>query len=192
VTRGTVRPELDREVVAAFRRERVARGVAEAAQEIETQRLRTIDITATARMAKSTFFELFPSRPASVEYACEFATLRLTQPLAQPPEDTPRRTRLEWAIDTLIAAIEAEPLLAALCLVHSRCARIETPQRYFQAVVDAVAAAIGPGRCTEVRAGAIVTLIALRLAQGRGEELATLRAGFVGIGGFYADGDDRG
>jgi AcrR family transcriptional regulator len=190
--RGTVRPELDREVVATFRRERVARGIAEAVQEIEMGGLRTIDIAAAARMAKATFFDLFPGKSASVEYACEFATLRLTQPLAQPPQDSPRRARLEWAIDTLIEAIEAEPLLAGLCLVHSRSARTQNPERYFQAVVDAVAAAIGPGRCTEVRAGAIVAFIALRLAQGRGEDLATLRTGFVGIAGFYADGDESG
>lgn len=180
----SARPMLSKEFVDARRRERLAQTVAECAQKHGLHGVTTSRIVQRARIGRNTFYETFESRDACVESACEMATARLTKPLAAAAaEDGTRGERAERTVDALIGAVCADPVMAELCLVHSPGSAALGAHRFRDAVVEATWQALGGDRMAELAAGAIVTLVEMRLRQGAAAGLPDLRKGLIGMAG---------
>ncbi len=176
---------MSQEFIDARKRERLARGVAEGAHEYGLPRVTTDTIVNRARIARNALYELFESRGACVEFACETATMRLTTPLAAvAAADGSRRERAERTVDALIDAVSAEPLMAELCLVHSPGSAAPGAHAFREAVIETTREALGGDRMAELAAGAIVTLVEMQLARGAAADLGDLREGLIGMTGI--------
>jgi AcrR family transcriptional regulator len=175
-------PQLSQKFIDAHKRIRLAGAVASGAHR-EGLRAQTVNaLTKQVRIGRGTFYELFSSRAACVEFACQAATGVLVQALEGVADGGGSRDeRAERTVDALIDAAGAEPLLAELCLVHSPTAELAYPHRFRQAVVEATWQALGGDRMAELAAMAIVTLVEMQLARGAAARLGDSREGLIGI-----------
>lgn len=138
-----------------------------------------------AKIGRLTFYGVFSSRQACLEFSCAVACAQLTAPLealsGRESNDRPARTR--EVVDALIYAIGREPLLAELCLVHSPSAAIDQPHRFRNAVIEATWNALGGDLMAEMAAGAIITVLTMQIARGATACVPDLREGLVGLSG---------
>lgn len=195
------------EVVAGYRRERMAVAVAELVHEDGVNELTTTRMVARARMSRLSFYKLFADKTECLAYCCEFAGDRLAGPVlvaAQDPELWP--APLERAIGALLEAAAEQPLLAELCFVHSAALLPRGSEVGHQAIVEALAAVVArgqekrgaggppPAEETEFVASAVASIVAQRIRAGevaslpaRADELVALAVTLSGGRGALGD-----
>lgn len=180
----STRPTLPAEIVAGYKRERIAIAIAELAAENGLAKVTTAMIVGRAKMARKTFYDLFPSRTAALEFACAKATHHLSEPLqVVGAEGGGERERTERAVGALIDAVLEQPAFAALALTHSLSLDAGTPDRYVDTVVTALAGAIDRKQLGELAARSIVSIVSMQVSRGESERLPELREGLVGLAG---------
>jgi AcrR family transcriptional regulator len=197
------RPPLGQEVINRYRRERITIAIAEIAHERGALDLTTAQIISEARMSRNTFYDLFDSRAKGVEHAFQSAHKRLFGPvLAAGEEPKSRLARLSDTLDALFAAVVGDPLLAELCLVHSHGAGGDSGGFDYQAGLDTMAAALRgdrraespelgadqgdrPAGVEEFLAGAILSLTAAEIRQGKVKALPSLRAELIALAASF-------
>jgi AcrR family transcriptional regulator len=195
---ATARPILPPEVVDEYRRRQVAEAIAELASEQGLQALTVKSICARCAMGRAKFYELYGGTAGATEDALDrafettFGPVR--QAIAEGPEESQRS--LEVALDALLAATVEEPRLAELCLVHS----ISAPGnhcRHWEAAVDVLRSGLTSSSrdeaekmtpedlrpaIEELLCRSILTAVAQRLREGRGEQLQEDRAILLRLG----------
>jgi len=174
------RPRLSSDVVEAYRRERIVRATAESAHVLGPRRVTVSDILRRCKMARSTFYSLFPTKNDALEYSCQAATDLLTKAVREAPRNGQRPPR-EVVIDSFIEAAQKEPLLTELCLLHSKSAPIAEPDRFLAAVIQALYHELGETPYAEFVALTIVQAVALQLARGSAADLSEVRDGLVRV-----------
>jgi AcrR family transcriptional regulator len=172
------------EFVAEYKRERIAVAIAELAMESGLANVTTGMIIGRVRMARKTFYDVFPSRTAALEFACVEATRHLSEPLrAAGAEGGGERERCERAVTALIGAVVEQPAYAALAMVHSVSLDAGPADRYLDTVVSALAGAIDREQLGELAARSIVSVVSMQVMRGGSEHLPELREGLVGLAG---------
>ena len=181
-----MRPLLARRYVDAGKRERCAAAVAELAHEIGPERLTTTGIIKRARVGRHTFYELFSGVAASLEFACEWAGLRLSAPVrAAAQEPALWGERVERAIVALLDTVEEQECAAELYLIHrpGLVAEPMHPNAVVVALMEVLAPAPTrhqvPAELAELVSGGIVAVIADRLRSSGTDSLPALREGLV-------------
>jgi AcrR family transcriptional regulator len=189
--RAPGRQALPQEVLDAYKRERVAVGVAEVVREVGVNQLTVALVTTQAKMARNTFYELFSSREDALSQAFDLGSGRLAEAMNQALDgDGSWEERVRAALDSLIDAIAANQALAELCLVHA--AAVSAGETQAPVLVETLAGLLRPGRKLASKPGpgpltetllafGILGVIAERLrrgeavaANGLGEDLASL------------------
>jgi AcrR family transcriptional regulator len=167
---------LPQKFVQDHQRRRLVIAIAELAHEHGTVNVTTSRIVAGSHMSRGTLYELFESKDACLSFAFEQAYERIFDPVSAVCGAEPWIDRVNAALDSLFAAIEAEPLLAELCLVHSLGAPEDTSVH--QAGVETLIKAITPGpsaddlrpasrHTEELLARGILSLAGRRVREGR-------------------------
>jgi AcrR family transcriptional regulator len=173
------RPLLSYNVVAAYRRERIVRATAESAHDLGLRRLAVGDILRRSKMARSSFYAVFPTKVDALEFACQEATDFLLEAVREVGQgECPSR---EAVIDRFIDAVQDEPLLAELCLLHSKSAPIPEPDRFLAALTRGLREGLGETRFSELVALAIVQAVTLQLARGSAADLSEARDALIGM-----------
>lgn len=115
------RAPLSQDFIDGFKRERAALALSEAAHEVGLRQLSVTLITKRAKMARTTFYALFKNREAAVAFAVDLGNQRLRSAIegALTPAQSPEE-RIRAVVEALLLAVEKEPYLAELCLVHGR------------------------------------------------------------------------
>jgi AcrR family transcriptional regulator len=179
---------LPQKFVQDHQRRRLVSAIAKLAHEHGTVNVTTSRIVAASRMSRGTLYELFDSKDSCLSFALAQAYERIFEPVKAVSAAEPWIDRVDAALSALFAAIEAEPLLAELCLVHSLGAPDDTSVH--QAAVETLIEAITPGpgaddlplasRYTEeLLARGILWLAGERVRQGRTAELPNERGALV-------------
>jgi AcrR family transcriptional regulator len=188
--RSSQRQALPREFVETHQRQRVVVAIAELAhQRGGSGSLTAAQIISQARMSRNTFYELFGSKDNGVRFAFQASYEFLFEPVrAASKGSEPWLGRLCAALGAFLAAANAEPLLAELCLVHSLATLTDAEGCAYQSAVvtmsdliaggrEAARAKLGTGRpipppeVEDFLARAIIALVALRIRQGALKEL---------------------
>lgn len=178
------RPPLPPEFLAAGRRRRLARAVAEIVHESGVHAVTVTRICRTARAARGTFYDHFANVTECLRYAVGEGFDHLFAPVCEVGErEDDWLLEVERAITGFYAAVAAEPLLAELFLVHSFAVQMDDDERDFDAGVAAVVSLLAGGRenspaegeppplTEDYLARVIISLAALKLSQGEGETL---------------------
>jgi AcrR family transcriptional regulator len=172
------RYQLPKEMVDAFKRERVVHGIGDAARDLDVKRLTVTDITKRAKMARNTFYELFDNREDALRYAVAAGNRRLRDAIDRAADqDGGWEKRTKAALRELLAEVAAAPGLAELCLAQG--SSVEQPQAipFDPALIETLAGILragrpersqpGPGpRLEELLACGILSVIAKRLREG--------------------------
>lgn len=175
--------DLPRSFVEDHRRRRVLGTVAELAHEWGIGEVTATRICQLARMARNTFYDLFPGVSGCLEYAFAEAYEQLFEPVREAREQSGSwLDGVSGAVGAFFTAIAEEPLLAELCLVHSVGAAKEAEGCDYQAAVEEMTEVMRGGReagraaCGEAYrdppaeteqflARAVVSLAAIRVRQ---------------------------
>lgn len=186
-------PELAAGPMARNRRCQLARGAALAARRYGFAEMEVGHITRAAQTSGATFYRHFADKAECVSWGCEEGARKLFGPCERAGTDGgPWPARVEAGVGGLLAAATTDPLLAELCLVHSRALPGQRPPARDRGV-DSLAALLaaggragprsagtqpscsGPGpKAAELLAGAIVAVIGRRLRCVRTDALAQL------------------
>lgn len=184
---GARRQSLPRQYIQEHQRRRLVIAIAGLAHEHGTASLTTARIVAGSRMSRGTLYELFESKDACLNFAFGQAYERIFDPVRAVRAGQPWLERVAGSLSAFFLAIEAEPLLAELCLVHS----LGEPRddSVHQAGVETMTAAIAAdpvrgevaaaGRKTELLARGIVSLAGRRVRAGRAAGLAEEEDGLL-------------
>lgn len=150
-------------------------------------------ILTEARMARGTFYALFGSKDGCLRFAFGAAFEHTFGPVRTAGEGTgPWLDRMVSVLDAFFTATIEEPLLAELCLVQSPGVAVLAGQKDAEAGVEALAEAIQGGReagreglgpsyqdpapqVEEFLARGVVAITALRVRQGKADELPSCR-----------------
>lgn len=179
------RVALSPEVRDRFKRERIALAVAELAHRVGARKVTVSQITGEARIARSTFYELFANREEAVGYAARLANDRLRSRI-----DEAAGGRKEWAertratLGSVCEAVAAQPRLYELSLLEGSVADGEWVP-FDPVLVDALVAALRPEgpkpepleparRTEKLLTYSILSLIAGRLRRGEADSLPAL------------------
>jgi AcrR family transcriptional regulator len=180
----TSRPRISHAFIEQHQRQRLLRAAALLAARDGAAGLTAGRLMEDARMARKTFYGLFPTNGAFLEFAFEQAFAHVFDPvLAATDAEGPWLDRLDGALEGLFNVVSDDPAFAALCLVHSQQSPAANGCDY-QAGVNAVADMLAGGREAGRRARgrryrdpppnveeflgrAIVSIAAMRLRQGR-------------------------
>jgi len=186
------RPRLPRGFVDDFKRQRCAAAIADLAHEGGTQAVTTARVTARAKMAKATFYDLFDGRDTAFRYACDYGRELLLEALhgaAEVPGTW--EERLGRTIGALLDAAAENPNLAELCIVHSKSLEPEHGKPYDGILTDAFAEVLTeilPADLeervfsfSELAAAAIVSIVARWLITEGNEDLSELRGELTAI-----------
>ena len=174
------RPLISEEFLRLQRRDRIVRSVAECAHGEGLAGLTVSRLVERGHMARRTFYDHFASRQEAVDYACKRAGQRLTEAIGTVRESP---NQAEAAIDALLGAVAADPLLAELCLVHSPGAAPDDPGRYVQPLVGRLSRPLGEGTHGELAALAILFAVRMLLIRGQAGGLSEFRDGLVVLAG---------
>jgi AcrR family transcriptional regulator len=187
-----VRPMLPRDFIESHRRERYATALSELVHEQGVVQLTVAEVIKRARTSRNTFYEIFTSKEACLEFSCGWARERLLAAIgtaAQANGEDEDRARA--VIAALLEAASGLPAPVELCLIHS-AADPEAPEGVGDTVtIEALARALSRGGDersadvgSELLAGGILTVVALRLHRDElgdpaalAEELAGLTSG---------------
>lgn len=113
------RVQLPQQFVDDHKRERCALAIGELAHECGGAALTVDRICRRAKIARATFYDLFEGCDGAFQFAYELGVQRLREAIEVGAEpQLPWRERVDAAIGSLLRAIEADPYLAELCLVH--------------------------------------------------------------------------
>jgi AcrR family transcriptional regulator len=177
------RPRISRQFIEGHQRRRLLRSAATLASEHGAAGLTTSRLVADARMARSTFYDLFPTKVAFLAFAFEQAFAHVFDPvLGATRGPLPWLDRVDSGLEGFYGAVAEDPELAALCLVHSQESEAGRGRDY-QAGVNVVVEMLAGGReagreaqgsdyrepppnTEEFLGQAIVSLAALHLRQG--------------------------
>lgn len=178
------RPLLAKSFVDEHKRERCAVALAEVVHEVGPHQLTTKLITKQAKIARTTFYELFGGRDVAAEWACTFALRGLLEPVqAAIDEGASVGERVEGGIGALVEAAAARPRLAELCLLHSSALFPGRAQPHGQALVEALrpvlddahprsSGAAGSASFGELWAYGVLSVVAQRLREERFDSLS--------------------
>jgi AcrR family transcriptional regulator len=181
---ATGRPMLPAEILSRYKRERIVAAIAELASEEGLAKVTATLISQRAKMAKQTFYEQFATRDAALEFSCAETAGRLAAPLREAGvAGGGDREPTERAVDALIAEVLEQPAYAALALTHSLSLGGGRADRHLEAVVTALAGAIGRGRLGELGARSIVWMVSMLLLRGESERLPEMRELLIGLAG---------
>jgi AcrR family transcriptional regulator len=166
---------LSRDYVDDYQRRRLVVAVAELAHEHGLAGVTVAALVRRARMSRKTVYDYFANRDDCVDYASEQAAGYLFAPLAPQSSEE----RLAAGVAALLGAIEAEPLLTELALVHAPALGGERGWRFQDAAIAGIAEllAIDQGsaeRGPEMIASAILGVIGCRLRRGEGQRIGDL------------------
>jgi AcrR family transcriptional regulator len=185
----STRPPIPREFIEDHQRRRLVRAAAALADEHGAAGITTTRLTGNARMARNTFYNLFATKDAFLEFAFERAFAQVFDPvLAATQASSPWLERLDAGVEGFFGGVAKDPPLAALCLIHAQESEAGRGRDY-QAGVNVVVAMLAGGReagrgsrggryrdppanTEEFLGQAIVSLAALRLQQGLAADLA--------------------
>lgn len=172
-------------VLDTYKRERVARAVAEIVHETGTDGLTVALITKRARMARATFYELFGSREEALEFSIELGSTRLRKAIENPLGAMTWEGRIGATIESLLAAAEAAPHLSELSLLYGWNPGEQPHGPFDRRLVETLAGAIRAGRqgaskpspgarTEELLTYGVLWIVAERLRRGDGDSLQEL------------------
>lgn len=162
------RPLVPQQFVADYKRERCALALAEIVHEVGVGGLTVTMTIKQARMGRPTFYELFGGQEDALRWAIDLGNRRLREAVeAAASEDLPQGARVEATVRALEEAMEREPTLIELSLVHG-CGRLEPgvgphDPKLVEELADALAG--------ELLAHALLWLIGDRLRRGEADSL---------------------
>jgi AcrR family transcriptional regulator len=170
---------LSRDYVDDYQRRRLVVAVAELAHEHGLACVTVAALVRRARMSRKTVYDYFANRDDCVDYASEQAAGYLFQPLPGTGGGRSAEERLAGGVAALLGAIEAEPLLTELALVHAPALGGERGWRFQDTAIAGIAEllAIEDGstaRGPEMIASAILGVIGCRLRRSEGQRIADL------------------
>ena|GEM_PF-2882837 len=131
------------EVRDRFKRERIALAVAEVAHRVGAHKATVSQITAEARIARSTFYELFANREEAVAYAARLANDRLRARIDEAAGGEEWNERARATLGSVCEAVSAQPRLYELSLLEGSVADGEWVP-FDPALVDALVEALRP------------------------------------------------
>jgi AcrR family transcriptional regulator len=180
---------LSREYVDLYQQRRLVVAAAEQAHEEGLAGVTVSALTGRARMSRKTFYDYFGNRDECVDYASEEAASYLFEPLAEADRGRSAEERLAAGVAALLGAIEAEPILAELALVHAPALGGERGRRFQERVINGIAELLaidqGPGtRGTEMIASAIMGVIGCQIRRGEAERVGELSEEVVRLAGL--------
>ena len=161
-------------------------------------------------MSRKTFYDLFGTRSSGLRYAFAEAFNRIFDPVEATTRGAePWHERTIAALDAFFAAINDEPLLAELCLVHSASAPIEAKGANFEAGIETMMLALRGGReagqaalgaayrdpppqMERMLSGAIVSVAAQYIRQGDLRRLPAQRDGLFRLAAMAFLSDQNG
>jgi AcrR family transcriptional regulator len=127
------------------------------------------------RMARATFYGIFPTKTEALEYACQAATDFLVGAVREARQDGEGTSR-GTVVDGFLQAVDEEPLLAELCLVHSKSAPVPEADRFFSALIQELCEGLEGTRFDdELVALAIAQTVALQLRRKSNPNLREVR-----------------
>lgn len=140
---------------------------------------------AKAGIARNTFYDLFPTKQAFLEYASSEASHLIFAPASQARDDSgPWLERLDRAVEGFYGAISKDPAVAEFCLIHTLSTDgqivrrgVKIWERLLSEGRDAARLDLGPDfsepvpLAEEFLAHSIVSLATVRLWQGKGASL---------------------
>jgi AcrR family transcriptional regulator len=179
------RQPLPQEVRDAFKRERVAMAVAEVSHRVGVGKISVSAITAEAKMARNTFYDLFANRDEAVSYAARLANGKLRSRIekaAGSGGDWPQRVAA--ILEAVCETAAAEPHLYELGLAEG-CITHDNWTPYDPALVGTLTVALRPGeaapvltdispRTDELVVYGVLSVIAGRLRRREGHALPAL------------------
>jgi AcrR family transcriptional regulator len=172
-------------VVDWYKRERVARAAGLVAHEVGLPGVTVSLLVQRAAMARNTFYELFANRDEALLFAIELGTARLRKAIDDGLASRgPWERRTKAAIESLFDAVEDDPMMAELCLVHAPGLR-DRAVPLDPDLVQTLAGILRPGRgdgpkpgpgphTEEIVALGILTVVAERLRRGESSSLRVL------------------
>jgi len=144
---------LPQDVVEVFKRERVATSLSEVVHEVGLPRLSVLRITERARMARSTFYELFANREEALRYALELGAVKLRSAVeAAADRPGPWERRVRAVLGALLEVSATEPYLIELSLVHGPGSPF-VPVPFDRDLVESLAGILRAGRAGGARPG---------------------------------------
>ncbi|HVY97266.1 MAG TPA: TetR/AcrR family transcriptional regulator [Solirubrobacterales bacterium] len=177
---------LPREVVERSQRERLLEATMKVVAEKGYGPTTVADLTREAGISRTTFYELFDDKEACFLAAYDASVDRLVRRITAAYEAEDRwPDRARAGLETLLAALAADPAQARLALVDVAAAG-PAAQRRYRAAVQRLTPLFDEGRdyapggralpanASRLAAGAVVGLIADELVAGRGEQLPGL------------------
>jgi AcrR family transcriptional regulator len=133
--RPSARPQLGREVIAAFRRRHLEDTLTELCAEQGYRATTITDVTRRAHVARNTVYEHFANKEAIFLALLErrFAELfERVETTCSASDDDPR-PRVEAGLGAVLGWVAAEPVAARACLVEAACATPRALQVYLGA-----------------------------------------------------------
>jgi AcrR family transcriptional regulator len=179
---------LSRKLVAESQRERMLRGVAEAAAERGYANVSVADILKRAGVSRETFYEQFTNKEdcflAGYKEALGVIMQELTEAIPPPPgiDDDGPLERLDRFVERYLAALASEPAVARAALIESYAAGPASIKRRTEGQVwgaEAIATIVEAQNerqrfACEALLATIVGLATQRIGSGRGDELRDL------------------
>jgi AcrR family transcriptional regulator len=171
---------LPQKYVQEHQRRRLVIAIARLAHEHGTVNLTTARIVSGSHMSRGTLYELFESKDACLTFAFAQAYERIFNPVKAVREVQPWIDRVAASVNAFFTAIEAEPLLAELCLVHSlgEPGNDSVHQAGVETMTEAIAADPGPSELAsppknaeELVARGIVSVAGRRVRDGHSAAL---------------------
>lgn len=178
------RPLLDPELIAAFRRERYLAAFAEATARHGYPKVTVGHVVALAHTSRNGFYQHFDNKEdaflATLRWGFDALTGEIEEACVAAGADFPRRVRA--ALHALLGWLAANPALARVCLIDALAAGPEAAGLRL-GFADLLAARLrsaappAPERLAsteEMLVGAVLTLLAYRLAAERASRLHSL------------------
>jgi AcrR family transcriptional regulator len=194
------RPQISRQYLEDHRRRRYVDATAELLHEFGREGPTVTNIVRLAGTARNSFYEVFSGAEDCIGYGIGVAGEELFAGSGGQDGEGGWLAEVEQAISGFYGAVVAEPMLAELFLVHAAASRVDHGRAAVRAGVEGFTILLGRGRAEAAERGrrslpasaeeyfsrAIVALAALRVIEGRAEELPGEVDGMATlVGDFY-------